>query len=144
MKIWVFLTFFLLLVNLSAVENMFLNVQFDPGFNHDLTHNLSNPNLQTSFPNTIPPFIKKLSGKDKVMHFAYSALLTYYSFNFSHDILQKSPSESRNLSICLTSSLGLTKEFYDKYIKNTKFSWYDLGYDLSGVCLGLVVLNNSR
>ncbi len=89
-------------------------------------------------------FIKKMKGKDKVMHFSYSALLTYYIYNFSQDIFNNSHQKSINLSISLTSTLGLSKEFSDKYIKKTKFSWYDLGYDFAGICLGLVVLNNSR
>jgi uncharacterized protein YfiM (DUF2279 family) len=89
-------------------------------------------------------FVRNIKGKDKIMHFSYSALLTYYIYNFSQDIYNNSHQKSINLSISLTGTLGLSKEFSDKYIKKTKFSWYDLGYDFAGICFGLIALNNLR
>lgn len=94
----------------------------------------------------LPDFtrLKKFSGKDKVLHFAFSAFITYASYHFNREVLSNSHPKSINLSICLTSSLGLTKEFSDKINKDTGFSWYDLSYDLAGIGLGLVMINNMR
>ena len=89
-------------------------------------------------------FVRNIKGKDKIMHSSYSALLTYYIYNFSQDIYNNSHQKSINLSISLTGTLGLSKEFSDEYIKKTKFSWYDLGYDFAGICFGLIALNNLR
>ena len=83
-------------------------------------------------------------GKDKVMHFTSSAFITCWNYGFSKDILSFSERKSMIISINFTGILGFGKEFSDKYIKKTKFSWKDITYDLAGIALGTVIINNSN
>jgi len=83
-------------------------------------------------------------GKDKVMHFAGSAFLTYWNYGFSQDILENSSGESLYFSISFTALLGTGKEYSDKRNKSTGWSWSDLAYDFTGIALGVVLINNLR
>ncbi len=83
-------------------------------------------------------------GKDKVMHFTGSALLTYWNYGFSQDIMENSNEESLYLSISFTALLGAGKEYCDKRKKSTGWSWPDLTYDLAGIALGMILINNLR
>ncbi len=83
-------------------------------------------------------------GKDKVMHFTGSAFLTYWNYGFSQDILENSNEESLYFSISFTALLGTSKEYSDKRSKSTGWSWPDLVYDLAGIALGVVLINNLR
>ena len=83
-------------------------------------------------------------GKDKIMHFAGSAFLTYWNYGVSRDIMENSKTQSVFFSVSITSVLGFGKETSDKYLKRTKFSWKDIVYDLAGISAGLVIINNSR
>lgn len=83
-------------------------------------------------------------GKDKVMHFTGSAFLTYWNYGFSQDILENSNEDSLYFSISFTALLGVGKEYGDKRSKSTGWSWPDLVYDLAGIALGVVLINNLR
>ena len=86
----------------------------------------------------------KWGGKDKVMHCVGSTFLTYWNYNFSRDILGQSHSESLIISISFTTVLGFAKESSDKHLKTTGFSWHDIAYDLAGIGLGMIIINNTR
>lgn len=88
--------------------------------------------------------LHKWTGKDKVMHFAGSAYLTYWNYNFNRDILSKSHSQSLRISVSFTTLLGFGKETSDKHLKSTGFSWYDIAYDIAGIGLGMIIINNTR
>jgi putative lipoprotein len=83
-------------------------------------------------------------GKDKVMHFTGSAFLTFWNYGFSQDILEISGEESLYFSISFTALLGTSKEYSDKRSKSTGWSWPDLAYNLAGITLGVVLINNLR
>ncbi|OQX70569.1 MAG: hypothetical protein B6D62_04440 [Candidatus Cloacimonas sp. 4484_275] len=83
-------------------------------------------------------------GKDKVMHFAGSAFITYWNYGVSRDIMGNSKKESIYFSVSVTSILGFGKETSDKFLKKTKFSWKDIVYDIAGISAGLIIINNSR
>ncbi len=83
-------------------------------------------------------------GKDKVMHFTGSAFLTFWNYGFSQDILENSNEESLYFSISFTALLGTGKEYSDKRSKSTGWSWPDLTYNLAGIALGMVLINNLR
>lgn len=84
------------------------------------------------------------TGKDKVLHFSGSAFLTYWNYGMCKDILGKSHKNSTYFAISLTLALGTTKEYSDKKLKDTGFSWPDLAYDTAGVVVGLILINNLR
>jgi putative lipoprotein len=83
-------------------------------------------------------------GKDKVMHLTGSVFLTYWNYGFSQDILENSNEESLYFSISFTALLGAGKEYNDKRSKFTGWSWPDMAYDLAGIALGMVLINNLR
>lgn len=87
---------------------------------------------------------KNWLGKDKVMHFSQSALLTYWNYGLSHDILSQKRSSAKITAVSVTISLGFGKECSDKYLKKTYFSKYDLFYDVLGTAFGLILINNLR
>jgi len=83
-------------------------------------------------------------GGDKIMHFLGSASITFWSYGIANDFFEQNDNISTSSSVTFSISLGLTKEFSDKYIKKTKFSWYDLAYDIAGTSFGLILINNLR
>ena len=83
-------------------------------------------------------------GKDKVMHATASAFITCWNYGVSRDILENSHKNSVYFSISLTTLFGAGKEFSDKKIKKTKWSWQDFTYDLVGISCGLILINNLR
>ena len=83
-------------------------------------------------------------GKDKIMHFGGSAFITYWNYGVSKDIIGNSKKESLIISISLTTLLGVSKETSDKYLKKTFWSWKDIAYDLAGITVGLILINNMR
>jgi len=86
----------------------------------------------------------KWTGKDKVLHFTGSAFLTYWNYGVSNDIMGNSHKNSKYYAVSISLALGATKEYSDKKLKTTGFSWYDLAYDTAGVIAGLVLINNLR
>ncbi|MBW6516692.1 MAG: hypothetical protein K0B81_08795 [Candidatus Cloacimonetes bacterium] len=83
-------------------------------------------------------------GKDKAMHFMTSAFLTYWNYGFSNDILNQSENNSYLYSISLTTFLGFSKEFSDKHIKKTRWSWHDMAYNGAGIVFGIILIKNLR
>jgi uncharacterized protein YfiM (DUF2279 family) len=86
----------------------------------------------------------KLFGKDKIMHFTQSSLLTYWNYGFAKDYLLLKGKQSKIFAVSVSLSLGVGKEFSDKYLKKTFFSKYDLFYDVLGIGCGMVLINNLR
>jgi uncharacterized protein YfiM (DUF2279 family) len=74
---------------------------------------------------------------DKVEHLGISAFFSATIYNVSHDFYYNDRKSSLYLSSGLTFSLGLGKEFYDRDIRKTKFSYKDLIADVLGIGLGL-------
>lgn len=83
-------------------------------------------------------------GKDKVAHFATGTFITCWSFGLSKDYLQNSQNKSLIFSVSLTAFLGGAKEFSDKNILKTKWSWHDIAYDFAGIITGIILVNNLR
>lgn len=90
------------------------------------------------------PAKSKWLGKDKVMHFTGSAFLTYWNYGLNKDILGQSSEKSTYFAVSYTLALGTAKEYSDKKLRSTGFSWHDLAYDAAGVIAGLVLINNLR
>lgn len=82
--------------------------------------------------------------KDKVLHLGGSAIVTYWNYGISKDIYGSSHKKSLYFSVSFTSVLGLGKEFSDKELKQSKWSWRDIVYDAAGISLGLIMINNMR
>ena len=73
--------------------------------------------------------------KDKVYHFfcSYTAMLTFTTVAI---IKWESPvAWSVNFGIAMAILVGVVKEFYDLYIKKSKFSIGDLIADILGIIL---------
>jgi uncharacterized protein YfiM (DUF2279 family) len=78
--------------------------------------------------------------KDKVYHFfcSYTAMLTFTSIAI---IKWESPvAWSINFGIACAVLVGVVKEFYDLYIKKSKFSIGDLVADVAGIMLAAVII----
>ncbi len=90
------------------------------------------------------PAKSKLLGEDKVLHFTGSAFLTYWNYGMNKDILEHSHKKSIYFAASITLALGTGKEYSDKKLKKTGFSWHDLAYDTAGVIVGIVLINNLR
>ena len=87
-------------------------------------------------------FIIKLikAHKDKVYHFfcSYTAMLTFTAIAI---IKWESPvAWSVNFGIACAILVGVAKEFYDLYIKKSKFSVADLIADILGIVVACTVL----
>ncbi len=83
-------------------------------------------------------------GKDKFAHLTGSAFLTYWNYGVCKDIFSNSSQNSLYISISSTAALGILKEFSDLNFKQTGWSWKDLLFDLGGIPLGFVMINNLR
>lgn len=86
----------------------------------------------------------KWLGEDKALHFTGSAFLTYWNYGVSKDIMENSTDKSVYFAVSITLALGTAKEYSDKKLKKTCFSWQDLVYDTAGVIVGIVLINNLR
>lgn len=69
-------------------------------------------------------------GKDKVRHLGTAYILTKMAMQ--HGV-------RKEFSAGLVITLSIGKEFYDKRVKKTFFSFKDLFYDAIGVGLGLIL-----
>ena len=86
----------------------------------------------------------KWLGQDKILHFTGSAFLTYWNYGMNKDILGQTNEKSVCCAVSFTLALGIVKEYSDKKLINTGFSWYDLAYNTAGVLAGLAIINNLR
>ena len=78
----------------------------------------------------------KWFSKDKWMHFTTTYFLTLQSTYTLENMFFTPPEGSRNISIGISMSFSLSKEFYDVFYKKGIFSWKDLLYDALGTGLG--------
>ena len=78
----------------------------------------------------------KWFSKDKWMHLSAAYFLTLQSsFTLEHMFFVESEN-SRQISLGISLSFSLGKEFYDVFSKKSIFSWKDLAYDIIGGGLG--------
>ena len=78
----------------------------------------------------------KWFSKDKWMHLSTAYFLTLQS-SFALEYMFFVESEnSRQISLGISLSFSLGKEFYDVFSKKSIFSWKDLVYDIVGSGLG--------
>ncbi len=78
--------------------------------------------------------------KDKVYHFfcSYTAMLTFASIAI---IKWESPvAWSVNFGIAMAILVGVAKEFYDLYVKKSKFSVGDLVADGLGIVIAFLIV----
>jgi len=78
--------------------------------------------------------------KDKVYHFfcSYTAMLTFTALAI---IKWESPvAWSVNFGIACAVLVGVVKEFYDLYIKKSKFSVADLVADVIGIIVAYLII----
>lgn len=78
--------------------------------------------------------------KDKVYHFfcCYTAMLTFTTLAI---IKWESPIPwSVNFGIACAILVGVAKEFYDLYIKKSKFSVWDLVADAVGIIVAYLIV----
>lgn len=78
--------------------------------------------------------------KDKVYHFfcSYTAMLTFTSIAI---IKFDAPIQwSVNFGIAMAVIVGVVKEFYDLYIKKSRFSIGDLLADILGIILAVLLV----
>jgi putative lipoprotein len=80
-------------------------------------------------------------GKDKVAHFAASTFFTCWSYGLSRDFMESGKHSSYVFSVGFTAFLGCCKEFSDKNILKTKWSWHDIAYDVAGIAAGLILIS---
>jgi uncharacterized protein YfiM (DUF2279 family) len=77
---------------------------------------------------------------DKVKHFfcSYTAMLTFTSIAI---IKWESPvAWSINFGIAMAILVGVAKEFFDLYVKKSKFSIADLVADVVGILTAILIL----
>ena len=87
-------------------------------------------------------FIIKLikEHKDKVYHFfcSYTAMLTFTTIAI---IKWESPvAWSVNFGIAMAILVGVVKEFYDLYVKKSKFSVGDIIADVLGIAIAFLIV----
>ena len=78
--------------------------------------------------------------KDKVYHFfcSYTAMLTFTTLAI---IKWESPvAWSVNFGIAMSILVGVVKEFYDLYVKKSKFSVADLVVDGLGIAIAFLIV----
>ena len=81
-------------------------------------------------------------GKDKFMHLSASTVFTYWSYGISKNVLEQNSDHSAIMAASFSIKVGLFKEFNDRYIEKSNWSWPDLVYDVAGICLTFVLINN--
>ncbi|RKX71427.1 hypothetical protein DRP53_01600 [candidate division WOR-3 bacterium] len=79
-----------------------------------------------------------LFGKDKVLHFAYSAGMVGITNHILTEEVGLDLDEGKTISISLTGTIGLTKEIIDSERKG-QFSFTDLFWDILGIGLGYLL-----
>jgi uncharacterized protein YfiM (DUF2279 family) len=82
----------------------------------------------------------KWFSKDKWMHLSASYFTTIQSAYALENMLLVKPENSRYISVGITLSFSLGKEFYDVFAKKSIFSWKDLTYDILGAGLGYLTV----
>ncbi len=96
---------------------------------------LSMPLLRAQFP---------WVADDKQMHFLGSAYLLYWNYHLNNQSFNYSHQQNIIMSVSLTSLIGIGKEFSDKYLKKTRFCWYDMAYNIAGITLGVIIIQAQK
>ena len=78
----------------------------------------------------------KWFSKDKWMHLTTAYFLTLQSSYTLEKMFFVESENSRQISLGISLSFSLGKEFYDVFSKKSIFSWKDLAYDILGSSLG--------
>ena len=79
-------------------------------------------------------------GKDKAKHFLASFLIAGAASWVCNHRYNYGEKESIKLGMSFSFSLGIAKEYRDRYSSSGMFSWKDLTVDFLGVCLGGLLL----
>ncbi|MDD5766884.1 MAG: DUF2279 domain-containing protein [Candidatus Marinimicrobia bacterium] len=83
-------------------------------------------------------------GLDKLKHFTSSIYMTTTAYYIQSRMLDKSRSASKDASMMITLTLGLSKEFADTRKKGGFFSWKDVLFNLAGTAVGLVFISQVK
>lgn len=78
-------------------------------------------------------------GRDKAQHFALAGALAAGATAAAQSA-GLSDGEALFVAIPLTLSFGVGKEFYDREVRHTYFSWTDLCWDLLGAVTGSLLV----
>ncbi|MCF7832955.1 MAG: DUF2279 domain-containing protein [Candidatus Marinimicrobia bacterium] len=78
----------------------------------------------------------KWFSQDKWMHLTSAYFLTLQSSFTLENMFYIENENSRKISLGISLSFSLGKEFYDVFSKKSIFSWKDLVYDVVGASLG--------
>jgi len=98
--------------------------------NMEIDHEVSDKPFALIQPND------KWFSKDKWMHLTSSYFLTLQSSFALEKMFYTQPENSRYISVGISLTFSIGKEFYDTFGKKSIFSWKDLVYDLLGTGLG--------
>ncbi|MCK5817540.1 MAG: DUF2279 domain-containing protein [Candidatus Marinimicrobia bacterium] len=139
-----FLVFIFILISfLSAQENQIdssvtrikiSNVKYYDVQTHNTQQGLDHEKSDKPF--ALYQSTDKWFSKDKWIHLSTAYFLTLQSsFVLEHMFLVESEN-SRQISLGISLSFSLGKEFYDVFSKKSIFSWKDLVYDIVGSGLG--------
>lgn len=79
-------------------------------------------------------------GRDKGLHLVTSFIATTLITNINKKSFNMNSSESKNTGVGIVFSLGITKEIFDSRQKNNIFSWKDLVANVTGILLGVAIL----
>jgi uncharacterized protein YfiM (DUF2279 family) len=77
---------------------------------------------------------------DKARHLIGSFMLTVLSAKIAEHHLNLSERGRRQIAVVIPISIGLGKELRDQTKSNNRFSWKDMAANITGVCIGLLVL----
>lgn len=96
--------------------------------------------VQTDASGTIKKIDKYLA-PDKAKHFTASMISSIFFYKIFENQLKVDESQAKVYSVSFTVSLGVAKEFYDKSRPRNYFSWKDILADLTGIAVGLILIN---
>jgi len=83
----------------------------------------------------------KYLGPDKSKHFTASMISSVFFYRIFENQLKVDDSQGKIYSISFTLSLGVAKELYDKSRPGNYFSWKDILADLTGIAVGVILIN---
>jgi len=135
--------FFVLLTCLSAQDKQadstvtrinISDVKYYDIQSHDISQSIDHERSDKPFALRQPG--DKWFSKDKWKHLTAAYFITLQSTYTLENMLLLESENSRNISIGISLSFSLGKEFYDVFGKKSIFSWKDLVYDILGSSLG--------
>jgi uncharacterized protein YfiM (DUF2279 family) len=78
---------------------------------------------------------------DKAQHFMGSLISTVFFYKVFESHTDISSTGSKYLGSGITVGLGISKEILDSTEPNNHFSWKDLIADITGLAVGLIIIN---